>query len=192
MNQTFSIDNIQGEIIYHNRYDITVKGEIQNTVNGGIIHYEAPNPIDRLSSFSGSGLPFVNYQQAFDNTPNRGNIELSTNNYFSIDILMPNSYYVGLGTVLIPPSLFIKYHNGEKQVTVPIKVNQAVPYRSLTYPISLEHASRKNSLFYSGMWDLPVRTQEQILRDSGYPETFNRQPQHKSIPVNFWGAKPPV
>lgn len=190
--EPYEVGTCKGQITFHNRHDITIEGTIDGTVRGGIIKYEAANPMDRLSSFSGSGLPFVNYQQAFDNTPNSGEMELSINNSFSVDILMPNSYYIGLGTVLVHPTLFIKYNNGDNEIVLPIKVNNPVPYRSLTYPMSTNHASRKNSLFYKGMKDLPVRTQEQILRDSGYPETFNEKPKHKNIPVNFWGARPPV
>ena len=40
-------------------------------------------------------------------------------------------------------------------------------------------------MFYHCGNSLPVRTQEQVLRDSGYPED-NRMPD------NFWGLKPPM
>jgi hypothetical protein len=45
-------------------------------------------------------------------------------------------------------------------------------------------AARTNSLFYKGRDDLPIRTQEQILRDSGYPDK-------NIMPPNFWGLSIP-
>ena len=39
-------------------------------------------------------------------------------------------------------------------------------------------------MFYSGRTRLPTRTQEQILRDSGFPEI-------NQMPPNYWGLRPP-
>jgi hypothetical protein len=192
--QSFDIDGVKGSIKVINREEVTIQGTVNATVRGGKIKYRAANPMDKRSSFSGSGLPFANYEQAFDNSPNKGQLELGLNNTFELDILMPNSYYNSLGTVLVCPSLFITFHDGQKEKTIAIKLNNPVPYRTLTYPMSSkgEHTSRQNPTFYDGIYNLPVRSQEQILRDSGYPETLNESPHHKSLPVNFWGAKPPV
>lgn len=190
--ESFEVDACKGTIIFHNREDITIKGQIEESVKGGLIQYKAANPMDKRSSFSGSGLPFANYYQAFENSPNKGEVELSLGNVFEIQLLMPNSYYVSLGTVLVCPTLFIEYNNGEMKKIIPIKLNNPVPFRSLTYPISQYHASRQNATFYEGMKDLPVRSQEQILRDSAYPETFNKNDKHENVPMNFWGLKPPV
>ena len=55
----------------------------------------------------------------------------------------------------------------------------------LTYPPSQpKTAARANPRFYSGRTELPMRTQEQILRDSGYPE-------NNKMPANFWGKAVP-
>ncbi len=186
-NQNFSVLDCHGTIIYHNCDEVTVQGKIEGTVTAARIRYRAANPIDKRSSLSGSGLPFVNAQQAFENSPNIEEIELNTHNTFSIDLLMPNSYYIGLGTVLVPPSLFIDYHNGSERQTLSIVLNNPLPYKSLTYPISKDHASRSSSLFYD-VSRLPSRSQEEILYDSAYPCA---EPMHKALPVNFWGAKPP-
>lgn len=185
----FNACECTGKITYHNCDELTVRGQINNNVNGGRILYKAANPIDKRSSMSGSGLPFANAAQAFENSPNIEEVELSLNNTFSIDLLMPNSYYIGLGTVLIEPSLFIEYHDGREKQTVTVKLNNPIPYKSLTYPISTTHASRSSCLFYDGILNLPSRSQEQILYDSAYP--FSSNPINNTHPENFWGTKPP-
>lgn len=178
-----------GTIIYHNCDEVTVHGQIKDNVKSGRILYRAANPIDKRSSLSGSGLPFANAEQAFENSPNTEEIELNMNNSFTLDLLMPNSYYVGLGTVMIPPSLFIEYHDGTERKSVTILLNNHLPYKTLTYPISTEHASRNNSLFYD-TGRLPSRSQEQILYDSAYPSTESGS-VYPMLPNNFWGTKPP-
>ena len=40
-------------------------------------------------------------------------------------------------------------------------------------------------MFYKSLQTLPVRSQEQILRDSAYPKK-------NKMPKNFWGLTPPV
>lgn len=115
----FEVRECKGEIIYKNKDELIVSGKITGTVNGGRIKYSAANPMDRRMSFSGSGLPFTSYQQAFDHTPNAGEKELTLSNVFEIHLLMPNSYYIGLGSVLIEPTLFIEcYDNQEKKSTL--------------------------------------------------------------------------
>jgi hypothetical protein len=162
---------------------IVVKGTISDNVVDGRIRYVASAPIDRRSSFTGSGLPFANAQQAFDNTPNKGNIELRSNNTFEIKINeIPNSYYAGLGTVLVPPSVFIMYHDGNEIKKMCIQIAEPIPYRMLTYPMSNTFA-RKDAQFYAGGFELPVRTQEQILLDSCYDV-------HVPMKENFWGLRP--
>ena len=187
--KSFNTEECQGTIIYHNHDDVTLEGQIKSNIKGGRIFLRAANPIDRRSSSSGSGLPFANAQQAFENSPNIDEIEVSMNNTFSINILMPNSYYIGLGTVLVPPTLFIDFHNGAERRTISIEVNKPLPYKTLTYPMSTEHASRSSPLFYEGGSQLPSRSQEDILYDSAYPTSENGI--NNALPVNFWGAKPP-
>ena len=51
----------------------------------------------------------------------------------------------------------------------------------MTYP---NHKQRPSPLFYQGREQLPIRNQEQILRDSGYPN-YNKESD------TFWGLKPP-
>jgi hypothetical protein len=150
-------------------------------VDDGIIEYIASSPPDYHYNYSGSALPFANPLQAFEGTPNKGVIQLLENS-FTLKLQYPNSYYVGLGTALVPPSVTLRYKcNGNEKVNI-IKIAEAVPYRLLTYQRS-ETYNRNSPLFYYGTDQLPIRTQEQILRGGGYPS--------KNItPEDHWGLKP--
>lgn len=157
---------------------VEVTGTIKDNVKDGRIAFLAAAPIDRRSSFSGSGLPFTSPEQAFYNTPNSGTVELALNNKFTIKISMPGSFYEKLGTVLVPPTLFLHYNDGQKNKTIDIILSNGVPFRTLTY-----HNKRINALFYEGNERLPVVTQEQVLLNSEYP-TQSDQPE------DFWGLRP--
>lgn len=164
--------------------DIRVMGRIQEPVKDNRIYYIAAAPPDYRATFTGSGLPFASQQQAFENTPNTGSAELTIDNRFDIALMFPNSYYVSLGSVIVPPTLFLEYTTTDGQKRhLSIKISDGIPYRMLTYPAQFTRA-RQDPSFYAGGWQMPVRTQEQILRDAAYPATNKMAP-------NFWGLKPP-
>ena len=67
-----------------------------------------------------------------------------------------------------------------------IQIDEGVPFRTLTYPAPPSNNPRDSPMFYyCNKSKLPVRTQEQVLLDSGYPEV-------NDMPNNFWGLKPPL
>jgi hypothetical protein len=165
------------------RYMI-VRIRVNENVQDRKVFYIASAPPEFRASYSGSGLPYANPSQAFDNTENQGTITLDHMGKSEIRISYPNAYYAGLGTDYIPPTVYLNYNNGFSDKVVSIKLSDGIPYRMLTYPIR-GTVPRKDVMFYNGMWELPVRTQEQVLRDSAYP------PLNK-MHANFWGLKPPV
>lgn len=158
-------------------HDLTVKGMLTDIVDEGHVTYLAAAPPDYHFSYSGSGFPFSSAKQAFANTPNKGSFTLEANQ-FELKLLHPNGYYDDTKEIIIPPTLYLNYKTAGQEKTIPIKVADNVPYRHLTYPIQ-----RDSVLFYDGTSILPVRTQEGILRDSGYPS-------RNAEPTNFWGLKP--
>ena len=182
----FSTLYCNGEIVEDtqkiSKYDIVVKGTMTEPVENGQIRYLAASPADRRASYSGSGFPFHNPEQAFLDSPNRGIIEL-IGNAFEIPLLFPNSYYIQLGRELIPPTLFIYYNNqsGEKRI-IEIKLSDPIPYRLLGYPSQFT-LGRNGADFYHAHHNLPVRSQEQVLRDSAYP-SINKMDE------DFWGLRP--
>lgn len=170
--------DVNGTISYNaDKTLVTFRGSLRYGAQGQVT-FAAANPPDKHASFSGSGLPFYNAAQAFEHTPNVGHV--SGDGAFTIEIKMPNSYYVSLGTILIPPTLYLTWKDSrtQQQHTRPIPVAQGIAYRKLTYPWQ-----RTSAAFYSGNWELPVRTQEQILRDSAYKE-------HEEVTPGFWGLRP--
>ena len=150
-----------------------------------VVEYVAAAPPDYRMSFSGSGLPFANADQAFANTPNRGHIHVDVTQTCSFKLVMPNSYMVQLGTVQVPPTVYISFVNatGKKQV-MPIKLSDPIPFRMLTYPSSPFTKARADATFYENA-TVPIGTQEEILRASAYPTAMK-------MPDNFWGQKPPL
>jgi len=173
-----------GQINKINNYDIQVIGIINDSVKDNQLYYIAAAPADYKASYTGSGLPFYNQIQALSNTPNKGTVLLNNNNEFAINLLMPNSYMVGLGSVQIPPTLYISYEdNNNQKKEVSIELSESIPYRTLTYP--LNPRPRQNATFYDSQFYLPVRSQEKILLSAGYPKT-------NETPDNWWGYKPPL
>lgn len=93
-----------------NRVQLT--GHINGRVHNTHVEYLAASPADVRTSISGSGLPYENAHQAFEDTPNTGSLILGPRNRFSIDLFTPNSYYEysnDFGKVLVPPCVYITY-----------------------------------------------------------------------------------
>lgn len=151
-----------------------------------VVTYAAASPADRNGSFSGSGFPFASEEQAFDTTPNKGTLQVRPDGSYSVQILYPNSYYRRLGSDLVPPTLYIAYQKGGQTTTVSTPLGPSIPFRTLTYP-----AQRQDVSFYNrGSHDVlnpdrDARSQECILRESGYPCIEMAQP------VDFWGLVTP-
>jgi hypothetical protein len=102
---------------------------------------------------------------------------------FEFKIKSPGAYYVGLGSLYIPPQVHIKVCGSETQDSYnTIQLGDGIPYRTLTSPAPPGKNPRDSPLFYK--LKLPIRGQETILRSSGFDPT-------KGVPDNFWGLKPP-
>ena len=165
--------------------EFLVKGYVQTLHSNPTIMFWAANPATYGSSYTGSGIPFPNPDIAFENTPNRGAVK-AVGGSFQFNVRFPNSYYTGLGTQHIEPSVHIKVcEKGGSGKLHTIKLGKGIPFRGLTYPSSnMNTVSRTSSLFYNGRDKQPIRTQEQTLRDSGFPES-------NIMPADFWGKTPP-
>ena len=146
------------------------------------LKYWASNSPTYSTSYSGSGLPYPNEKTAFEGSDNIGMVKLN-NGKFIIKLHYPNSYYANMGTKYVPPQIKLRVVDSKGNSLSEIyKINlgNGIPFRSLTW--NKKRDWNKGPLFFCS--DLPVRTQEQILRESAYPKT-NVEPD------NFWGMKPP-
>ena len=188
----FEKKSCDGVVLNNGNGNITVKGQLKDNKDDVTVLYWASNPPDFRASFSGSGLPYANPEQAFDRSPNVGAVK-TVNGKFEFKIFYPNAYYVGLGSLYIPPHVHIKVCNGTKEgVYHSIKLTNGIPFRTLTYPAPPSKNPRNGPLFYHNK-NLTLRTQEQILRDSGYPShgRVGDVIEENSVPDNFWGLRPP-
>lgn len=181
----FKSEGCNGKILYKGRNDIKIIGRIEDHLSDKRVFYIAAAPADHRATYTGSGLPFANQLQAFEGTPNVGVAEVNEHdNSFEIELMTPNSYIVGLGSVVVPPTLYLEYLDGDRKIRrTSIKVSNGIPYRMLTYP--MVPRPRAGADFYDSQFYLPVRSQEQILLDSGYPRI-------NVMPENHWGLKPPL
>lgn len=163
---------------------IFVSGKVKDTSYNKLLYWAPASPCVG-HSFSGFGLPFANPHMAYENTQNRGDVNLSEKGGFSFTINYPNSYYVGLGTLYIPPHITLRLCGSNKcsEKTVNIKIDEGIPFRTLTYPAPPSKRPRNSPMFYASEWQGP-RTQEQILYDSEYPK-------NNITPDNFWGKSVP-
>ena len=160
-----------------------LKSHLSSIASNGLIKYWAANPPTHSFSYVGSRMPYPNEDVAFDNTPNQGVAEI-IDGQFTLNIFYPNSYYDNLGKKYIKPRVQFKIcdeNNNDISSTYIINIGEGTPFRTLTWP--KERDWNKGPMFYCNN-NLPVRTQEQILKDSGYPTT-------NSTPPNFWGKDPP-
>ena len=165
--------------------EYVVKGHINTKTPNAKVLFWAANPPTYTTSYTGSGLPYPSANIAYENTPNRGAVQ-ANGGHFEFRVRYPNAYYMGLGSVYVEPCVHIKVceEGGDNKVHR-IALGNGIPFRMLTYPPSLPNtAARKNPMFYSGRQDLPMRNQEQLLRESGFP-------QENIMPSNFWGKAVP-
>tara|TARA_B110000211_G_scaffold235008_1_gene308364 strand:+ start:5921 stop:6484 length:564 start_codon:yes stop_codon:yes gene_type:complete len=176
----------EGTILDGGDGEFVVKGFVQALDNHSKIMFWAANPPTYNTSYSGSGLPFPNKDIAYYNTPNRGSVH-PNGGYYEFHLRYPNSYYVALGTVLVEPCVHIKVCDTHgSSATETISLGNGIPFRFGSHQYGNTSVTQRTSPeFYAGGHDLPIRTQEEILKICGYPS------QNIFYP-NFWGDSPPV
>lgn len=159
----------------------------------GTVDYAASAPCTRGSSFDGSCLPFASETQAMEGPSTRGTaIEKAPGTgVYSARIATPNSYYLGLGTQLVPPALHVAYRAGGRDVRGAARVADGVPFRTLTYP-----SMRTGAGFYQPQIPATVRSQQEILFASAFPSDdplgvfgtrhHGRTAAAATSPLGFW------
>jgi hypothetical protein len=179
----FDKDLCKGAIQYTGTGDLIIKGNLKTSAPSGQLFFWAAAPVTRGISFSGSGMPYANPLMAYDRTPNKGVINV-TNGRFEISIKHPNAYYIGLGSLYIPPHVNFKFCSpGQADSYFSVQVDDGVPFRMLTWPAPPTKKPRISPLFYCEP-EKGARSQENIIRASAYPST-------NTMPDNFWGDRPP-
>jgi hypothetical protein len=179
----FNKDICQGAIEYNGSGDLLVKGQLKTMSSQATIYFWAAAPPTKGISFSGSGMPYPNPLVAYDRTPNKGTVK-AINGQFNFSIKHPNAYYIGLGSLYIPPHINFKVcEPGMADSYFSVQVDDGIPFRMLTYPAPPTKKPRISPMFYCEP-EKGARSQEAILRASAYPST-------NTMPDNFWGERPP-
>ena len=155
----FSDEYTSFNITYNNDYSLlNIVGSIKNNLLYSNITLIAPNPIDRMTNYSGSGLPFPNYEIAFENTPNIHKIDSS--GVFNVSFKYPNSFYMPDGLNKIKPSIFFVFTSNENVAfRLQYELHDINALRTL-----VNRASRKNPEFYGAKdYILPIDTAEKVM-----------------------------
>lgn len=148
-----SIDNVE------NTNKLKIKGNVLNPTMYNSMTLIAANPINRMSNYSGSGLPFPCSDIAFENTPNI--LKIDTSGSFDTVFFYPNSYYSQSGCEKIVSSVFIiledKTSNKE---FIRFELPDICPLRTLS-----NRKNRTGPEFYGAKdFMLPIDTAENVMR----------------------------
>lgn len=153
-------ENISCKVLRENiniYIDCTIKDEMLNNK----VYYYAANTPDRLTNFSGSGLPFPSREVAFEGTPNIGRKLINNETkQFRLELLRPNTYY-DENYELVEPEVIIKYvlkNNKTRVLNIPI--DNKIPFRSL-----LQNKNKKEI-------NKIIETQEKKLLKNQYPDVL--------------------
>lgn len=141
-----------------NNFILNITGYIKNSTYYNKIVIIAPNPIDRMINYSGSGLPFPNEHIAFENTPNYKLINNSEN--INVQFKYPNSFYSRDGKNKILPSLFVQLTDvSGKSFQLQYELEDFNTLRTL-----INRENRKGPEFYSNKDTiLPIANAENVM-----------------------------
>ncbi len=139
---------------------VKIYGQILNRDKYKNVVIMAPQSIDKMSSYSGTGLPFPCADIAFEGTKNIYQV----NSLGMIDILFtyPNSYYSVANKQKVVSSIFFIFENmNDEQEFVRIELKDLYPLRSL-----VNRETRTGPEFYSSKYEmLPIDTAEIVMRE---------------------------
>jgi len=160
MTTPFKNDHVECTILMHGPH-VKVSGQVRNPSEFKEMVIIAATPVDRMTSYSGSGLPWPCPNIAFDNTPNKATINQT--GAFDVTFDYPNSYYSNDMLQRVGPSVFfiLQRSMGDPAfVRIPLQETHAdiLPLRTLTH-----RPGRTGPEFYAKKDALPPMTAEQVM-----------------------------
>lgn len=136
---------------------LLIKGFVKNPMNYKKKILIAPNPVDKITSFSGKNLPFPCESIAFENTPNFKVID--DNGLIDVEFSYPNSYYSPDGYKKIKSP--IVFSLDDKKIIIELK--DYCPLKTLS------DRSRGDPNYYAMReYVLPLGTAEQNMNNYSY------------------------
>lgn len=179
---------------------VTIVGKITG-LNGPMkIYWAGAAPTTRGIGFAGAGLPYPNHEIAFQNTPNRGEVESNDGNFNITLVDIPNGYFSGLGSIYVPPTIeFYCVEKGGKSFVTSLWINDtSTPYRWLNgSPATMRPEldtpdSTGRAMYYFGREEIPIFTnQEAQLRAKGYPGDMTERGWPEADDAKPWLRVPP-
>lgn len=155
----FNDDHAIFNVIFsENHLKIKIIGNVKNVGMYKKVVVMAPNPIDRMSNYTGSGLPFPNNEIAFENTPNI--VDVSNSGVINTVFSYPNSFYMPDGMNKIISSIFIVFTENNGNVFQKYyKLHDMNVLRTL-----VNRSARKGPEFYAAKdYILPIATAENVM-----------------------------
>ena len=116
----FQSPELSGMVTYYADSDIFVVKRKFNHIGSRVMQYWAANPIYRNYSYAGSGLPYPNPAEAYENTPNQGDVLLDRDGQFEIKLDHPSGYYLRQGKILLKPHVHLQVQGDDTVYTVVI------------------------------------------------------------------------
>lgn len=113
---------------------LDVRGAVKAPGGYASMELLAAAPIDRMTSYAGSGLPWPSAELAF--ADGRSRRPIPPDGTISARIAYPNSYYAEGGTDRVGPAIFVRLARrgaGTEPVVVKLDLEDPVPLRSLTH-----------------------------------------------------------
>jgi hypothetical protein len=160
MKHYFNNKHVTCSVELQENFTIIVQGAIHEPTKYASMQIMAAAPMMQMTSYSGSGLPYPCAAYAFDNTPNRHDIE--PNGKFNVRFYYPNSYYLEDGRTKITPSIFVVLTNAEP-IHIRFELPDPVVLRTLAH-----RTTRTGPEFYAAKeLLLGVQSQEANLRQLG-------------------------
>ena len=153
---------------------LNLQGKVKNPEQYEKMLVIAAHPIDRITSYSGSGLPWPCPGNAFEDTPNV--IHVNATGVFQTTFVYPNSYYTYDGLTKVPPSIFVVLHR--TLADNPHVIRMELPETPILSLRSLTHRSghRAGPSYYSAKEELmgvPRSAEETMLKLKDYKAKYN-------------------
>jgi hypothetical protein len=139
---------------------VVIKGEVINPNFYKYMEIYAAAPIDRMTNYSGSGLPFACAAAAFEGSPNYA--QIPSNGIIDVVFLYPNGFNSQDAFYKVPPTIFIKLipHNGAQDVRISYPLEDPLPLKNIGHRPNHIYGS----LFYAYKDKvLPFATAEQTM-----------------------------
>lgn len=170
MSLTLSNDHVECVVqVLEEDTKLRIRGRVMRPEEFKEMIIMAPSPIDRRTSYSGSGLPFPCPSVALDNTPNRAAI--GYDGEFDTTFVYPNSYYTVDATTKVPPSIFfvlVPQSEGETlYIRFELPENPTLFLRTLTHRPNRRQPASTGTAFYANkehLMDPIPSSAEKVMR----------------------------